>query len=127
MRTGLMASVLLLTLGCGQAELTIRLETDPAVSERVVWLRAQVQQYRIDRPTIYPAIRVSDGRFRLPIPKDGHPFYVRIDACGAGDGCEARQRIAAGCSQVMSIAEGERLAPIFISLLPVTAGEAGCP
>jgi hypothetical protein len=117
----------MLAAACGQAELTIHLEADPTLTEPVGWLRAQVQQYRSDRPTIYPAVKVSDGRFRLPLPEYGRPFYVRIDACGEGAGCEARQRIAAGCTQVMSVGEEERLAPIFITLLPIAPDEAGCP
>ena len=70
--------------GLRRPELTVELERDPGVQERIVWFRVFVREFTSETPVVYPAQRVGDGPIRIPFPEAGRAFTLRIDGCIEG-------------------------------------------
>ena len=128
MRAWTLLCGLALGMGCGGPELTVELERDPGVQERIVWFRVFVREFTSETPVVYPAQRVGDGPIRIPFPEAGRAFTLRIDGCIEGDGCDVSRRVAVACSRTLVVEEGEAQTPIRLRLLPVPSPDpGGCP
>ena len=113
-------------MGCGSYELGVDLNLERELAEPIVWVAASVYDFSSATPTFYPAQRLDEGPFLLPLPEVEHPFVLRVDACGEGPDCDVHSRIAAGCSTLISVHEGQR-ERISVTLVPVSLDLQGCP
>lgn len=126
MKSPLLGTILVLA-ACGGPEVDILLRQHSSVTETLVLLQPQIHEVDTSDITVFPTVHVGDGAFTLPLPEDNHAFMIRIDACGEGDDCGVHNRVAAACSQVMSVASGEPMPAMFLTFFPVQPGQQGCP